>query len=89
MTNEQPRKYSRGLIEFAAEIGKPVEDVTPVDIINSYQHEDLPDGPMSLDIDPMDRYVLRSEPESETRRLAAIGRRIIDEYQAARDKRSS
>lgn len=87
MEKEQPRQYSKTLIEFAAEIGKPVEDVTPVDLLD-YQHEDLPDGPWGDDYDSHDRYVLRSRPESETRRLAAIGKRIIDNSQAARAKRA-
>ena len=73
-------EHSVSLEEAAAELGRPIEEITPTDLLD-YPHEDLPDGPRS----PLGGEVsyLKSGPESETRRMAEIGRKLVDETRAA------
>jgi len=70
------KNYSQSLVEAAAELGKPVEQVTPIDLLD-YPHEDLPDGPESPLGSDDGSHHLQSRSESETRRLAAVGKKIL------------
>jgi hypothetical protein len=81
----QSQHPSKSLIEAARELNKDVDEVTPVDLLE-YQREDLPDGPASP-LGGEQPSHLRSEPESETRRLAEVGRRRVDRSLQARHKR--
>ncbi len=84
MSPEQlPVTHTHSLIKLAEEIGKPVGEVTAVDIINSYSVEDLlPSRPISpelgvefgLEVEPP----LHERTIAETKRLAAIGKEILE-----------
>lgn len=67
---------SRTLVEFSLEIGIPVEEVTALDLLD-YGHEDLNNRPTFMSCEAGD-ILLEDISESEMRRLARIGRMVID-----------
>lgn len=71
------RRHSKSLQEAALTLGKDVDDVTPIDLL-AYDKEDLPAGKKSPLGGEVQNAPLRTRPESETRRLAEIGRAAVD-----------
>ena len=81
------RFYSGSLTRAALELGKPVSEVTALDLLD-YPRDDLPFGPPSEMGGEVPGRV-RREPISETRARAAIGRQLVDECaQRMRQKQS-
>lgn len=66
--------HSKALIDAAEELGIPVDHLTAIDLLNSYPWKVLPD-PQNC---PEDLH-LKSRSASETERLAAIGRKAIED----------
>jgi len=78
-----PKKHSLSMREAAKELGKPADAITPTELMN-YDYEDLPPGrPSDLGGEVQNR-LLHTRTESETRRLAQIGKAIVDNSDAAK-----